>query len=80
MKTNDENVVDQNGFEIHVEYNYEISDSQIEEGHGFHEVGRLVYTELTSVKLLMEENALDLLPLLNDKQKSYIISKLYYNE
>lgn len=75
--------------ELVVNYDYEVSDSQIEEGHGYHEVGGLVYTELNSIGLVIKiaENShyvLDILPLLhkstkeNEEVKNKILKLLNY--
>lgn len=79
MKQNTECISDDNGVEINVSYEYEISESQIEEGHGFNEVGCLVETELKVVELIIDGIGVDVLPYLNEIQKSKIISKLTYN-
>lgn len=78
MKNNTQCICDDNGFEINVLYEYEISESQIEEGHGSHEVGGLVETELKIVELIIDGIGVDVLPVLNELQKSKIISKLTY--
>jgi hypothetical protein len=78
MKHNCETLSDDNGIEINVGYDYEDSPIQIEEGHGFHEVGNLVYTELKTVEVVIAKSGIDILPFLNDKQKSFIFSKLSY--
>lgn len=78
MKHNTETIIDENGIEILVGYDYEISDSQIEECHGFHEVGQMVYTELKTVEVVIKGTGIDLLPLMNNKQKAYIIEQLNY--
>lgn len=76
MITKNEWVLDENNFRIDVTYDYEVSESQIEECHGYHDVGGLVYIELLSVKLYINEDAIELLPLLNDDQKTFILKQL----
>lgn len=76
MITKNERVLDENNFGIDVTYDYEVSESQIEECHGYHDVGGLVYIELISVKLYINEDAIELLPLLNDDQKTFILKQL----
>lgn len=76
MITKNEWVLDENNFGIDVTYYYEVSESQIEECHGYHDVGGLVYIELLSVKLYINEDAIELLPLLNDDQKTFILKQL----
>jgi len=78
MKSNAELICDDNGIEILVGYEYEQSDSQIEEGHGLHEVGCLVYTELTSVEVVIKGRGIDILSRLTEKEKDFIIGKLQY--
>lgn len=78
MNKNVETIVDENGFEILVGYKYEVSASQTEEGHGYHEVGNLTYTELTSVELVIGGEGIENLPRLSERQKDFIISKLTY--
>lgn len=80
MKRNSETIVDESGIEVLVGYNYETSESQLEEGHGVHEVGLLVSTELTSVEVVIIGTGIDILPSMNEKQKKHIISLLNYND
>jgi hypothetical protein len=69
-------LVDENGIEILVGYESETSDSQIEEGHGEHEVGCLVCVELKSVEVIIAGRGIDILPMLNERQKDAIVSKI----
>lgn len=78
MKKNCETICDDNGIEIIVGYLYDQSESQIEETHGYHEVGLMVYTELRSVEVVISGIGVNILPQLSDKQKEHIISKLQY--
>jgi hypothetical protein len=78
MTHNTESILDENGFEILVGYEYEQSPSQIEEGHGLHEVGYLVYTELKSVELVFKGRGIDIIPFIDERQKEYIINLLNY--
>lgn len=78
MKKNCETICDDNGIEIIVGYLYDQSESQVEEGHGHHEVGLMVYTELRSVEVVISGIGVQILPQLSDKQKEHIISKLQY--
>jgi hypothetical protein len=78
LKQNTETLVDENGIEILVGYNYEQSPSQKEEGHGIHEVGNQIYTELSSVEVVIAGVGIDVLPRMTEKQKEEIISKLEY--
>lgn len=78
MTHNAEALTDENGFEILVSYNYEQGESQVEEGHGLHEVGLMIYTELTSVEVVIGGIGVDIIHLLGERQKEFIISKLTY--
>jgi hypothetical protein len=78
MTHNQETIIDELGIELFVAYDYEKSPSQIEEGHGHHEVGCLVYTELTSVGLFINNTPVPILDRLNEKQKEHIVSLLNY--
>lgn len=75
---NTETLVDEQGIEILVAYSYDKSPSQVEEGHGLHEVGNMVYTELKSVEVVISGTGIDILPMMNEKQKQAIINKLTY--
>lgn len=78
LKKGVESICDDNGIEVLVGYLFEQSESQVEETHGLHEVGLIVYTELRSVEVLIAGTGIDILPRLSDKQKEHIISKLQY--
>lgn len=78
MTHNAEAVTDENGFEILVSYDYEQSESQVEEGHGYHEVGLMIETVLTSVEIVIGGIGVDIIHLLGERQKEFIISKLSY--
>lgn len=68
-------ISDDNGIEILVGYEFEKSPSQIEEGT---EVGKLVYTELKSVEVVIAGRGINILPALHPNEKEHIISKLQY--
>lgn len=78
LQKNNETVCDDNGFTIFVNYNYEKSPPQIEEGHGLHNVGGMVYTEIISVFVTISNQFINITVMLNDNQKQFIISKLTY--
>lgn len=71
-----EMLVDQGGFEVLVNYDWEESPKQIEEGHGLHDVGGQVSVELLSVEIVVSGVGIQILPLLNDKQKEKVIAEL----
>lgn len=77
MQSDSKVILEDNGIEILVGYDFEKSPSQVEEGHGEHEVGNRYYTELTSVEVIISGVGIDILPQLNTKQKDAIIFKIY---
>lgn len=79
MIKNSETIVDESGIEILVSYRYERSESQREECHGLHEVGLMIYTELTSVEVVICGKGIDILPMMTDKQKDFVIGQLQYD-
>jgi len=80
MKHTCETIVDDNGIELTVGYDYEITPSQVEECHGLHDVGNFIYTELQTVELIINHIGIDVLPILTPMQKDYIISLLNYDK
>lgn len=78
MKENVETICDDNSIQINVAYEYEISPSQKEFGHGEHEVGLQVETDLKVVEVIIKGTGIDILPLLNKKQRDFLIDKLTY--
>jgi len=78
MRSTNEIICDDNGIELLVDYRYDKSPSQIEQGHGEHEVGLMTYTELKSVEIVIAGRGIDLLPFLKENEKEFIISKLTY--
>lgn len=79
MKQNAENIVDDNGIEILVGYNYDKTPPYYEEpGNAMTLVEPYVYTELTSVEIVIRGRGIDILSLLTDSEKEFIISKLQY--
>lgn len=57
-----------------VEYNFEKSDSQIEECHGLHEIGQTIYTELRRV--INVATGTDLLPRMAERTQKQIVKRL----
>lgn len=81
MRNNSETIVDDNGIEMLVGYDYDVSLSfQAEYGNPNTHVDTMIYTELKSVELVVCKNGIELLPFLSEKQKEYIISKLTYEQ
>lgn len=65
-------LIDESNIEMTVMYG--ISPSQIEEGHGQHEVGKLV--ELSCVEMVIAGIGIDILPQMNNRQIDKIVSML----
>ena len=81
MTTNTELIVDDAGLEILVTYRYEENPSQIEECHGYHEMGGGLSVELEMIEVAIKGgNSVDILPFLNEKQCTYITNKLNFDE
>jgi len=75
-----ETLIDDNGIEVIVGYNYEKDApyfAEINNPATF--VPATVGTELTSVEIVICGVGIDVLPQLNEKQKSFLINKLTYN-
>lgn len=79
MNKSYETICDDNGIELIVGYEWEQSPSQIEEGHGLHEVGLTIATFLKSVEIVIAGRGIELLPMLKESQKNEIYSKLQYD-
>lgn len=81
MKKNTETIVDDNGIEMLVGYEYDVSLSfQAEYGNPSTHVDTMIYTELKSVELVVCKSGIELLPFMSEKQKDFIISKLTYEQ
>lgn len=79
MKHNAELIVDENDIEILVGYNYDKTPPYYEEpGNAMTLVEPYVYTELTSVEIVIRGRGIDILSLLTDREIEFIISKLQY--
>lgn len=76
MKHNTECILDDSGFKVEVDFDYEVSKSEQVECHGFHDVGSAISIDLNSVKLVIEGQGIDILPMLNKKQRDFIIDQL----
>ena len=76
MKKNTETLIDDNGIEVQVSYLYEKSPSQIEECHGRHEVGNMVYTELIAVEVVIAGTSINILHMMDERQIQKIIKNL----
>ena len=79
MRHNSETIADDNGIEVIVGYEYDTSESQVEECHGLHDVGCTVFTQLKNVEVVIGGIGIDILPVLSKTQKQFIISKLQYD-
>jgi len=79
MKHNSETILDESGIELLIGYDYESTDGYYEEPTNIASfVEPLVYTELKSVEVVIKGTGIDILPFLNEKQTSYLISLLNY--
>ena len=79
MKTNSETVCDDNGYEILVGYDYEETAGYYEEENNIASwVEPTMYTELTSVEVIIRGRGIDILPQLTEKEKISIIQTLNY--
>ena len=80
MKHYTQTICDENGFEIIVGYDAEKTEGYYEEpGNPATFVEPLVYTELTSVELVVAGRGIELLGMLHPNEKEFIISKLNYD-
>lgn len=79
MKSNTETIVDESGIQILVSYAYELTKGfVVEASNPSTFVPDMVYTELTSVEVVIAGKGLDILPQMNYHQKEAIISLLNY--
>ena len=79
MKQATETIIDENGIELLISYEYEYTDGHYEEPNNIATwVEATVYTELKEVELVIAGEGISLLPILSEKQKQSIISKLSY--
>lgn len=69
-------IVDDSCLELVVSYNIREEESQIEECHGFHELGGGHEVELLSVEVVIAGIGIDILKQLNDKQQQRVIDNL----
>ena len=81
MKHNAELISDDNGIEVLVGYNYDHAEGYYAEKDNPETwVDGRTYTELTSVEVVIYHQGVDILPILTEDQKLFIISKLTYND
>ena len=81
MKSNSELIVDENGIEVLVGYDYEEEEAfYAEPGNPATAVAESIYTKLTSVEVVIAGVGVDILPLMTKAQKESVISKLSHNE
>jgi hypothetical protein len=76
MEKNIITLIDDNGIEMLATYRIEHTPSQIEEGHGYHDIGNTDGIELLSIEVVIAKVAFDILHLLNDKQVNKIIKHI----
>lgn len=79
MRHNTELIVDQNGIEILVAYEFEKSPAFYEEeGNPSTLVPSMVLTELESVEVIIKGRGINILPMLYESEKEAIIEMLTY--
>lgn len=71
-----ETICDDNGIELIVAADVEQSSSQIQECHGYHDVGCLIDVTLKSVEIVIAGKGVEILDRLTESQKNIIESKL----
>lgn len=71
-------LIDEAGIEILVNYEYEGVDSEDENTDGETAVATMICKELKSVEVVIAGKGIDLLPLMDERQQTAIISKLTY--
>lgn len=64
-------IVDENGIEILVGYDYE---------HGYDDTGSRISVELTSVEVIIKGRGIDILRQLTEQQIKYVIDQLDYED
>lgn len=80
LKSNTETLCDDNGIEIIVGYEYDREkDYEEEPGNPATLVQGMIYTELTSVEVVIAGIGVDVLPSLTSKQIDHLIGKLNYD-
>lgn len=76
MQNDTQAIIDDNGVELIVDFDWERGESQIEECHGYHEVGLDLEIGINSVKLVIGGVETDITKLLNHAQLNHLISKI----
>jgi len=71
-----ETIVEQGCIEMLVTYVWEQEPSQIEECHGYHELGGGVLVDLLNVEVIIKGKSIDILPFLDKRQEMAIIDDL----
>jgi hypothetical protein len=72
MEKNVITLCDDNGFEIVAQYIIEHVQSQIEEGHGYHEVGDYDYIQLYQLDIIFCQQPITITHKLTSKQRHQI--------
>ena len=79
MKRNSETIIDECGIEMLVGYRYSVEPSfHAEPGNASTFVSSMVYTELDSVEVVICGVGIDILKMMSEKQKQYVITQLMY--
>ena len=76
MEKNTIVLIDDNGIEMLATYRIEHTPSQIEEGHGYHDIGNTDGIELLSIEVVIAKTSFDILHLMNDRQVNKIIKHI----
>lgn len=81
MKKNSETICEDNGIELNVDYKYEQGKDYYEEPENPATlVQGMTYTELSAVVIVIAGRGIELLPLLHENEKEWIIEKLQYED
>ena len=76
FETRSETSVDEGCVEVLVTYRIEQEASQVEECHGYHELGNNTLVELTHVEVIIGGKSVDILKFLDKKQEDKLIDCL----
>jgi hypothetical protein len=72
----EETILHESGIEVIATYEYTEDSPQIEECHGFHNVGGGFCVDLERLEIIIAGKSIDIYSLLNDEQKNAIIDQL----
>ena len=73
MTNRNETILDENGFELNVNYDYERTEGYYAEiGNPSTWVESTIYTELKIVEIVFSHKGIDILPMMDERQKMFI--------